>query len=351
MRMESQSTGTYLRYSHTIGRGENAGPGFREPVAMARGQGDLMYVLNRGTEWQPEAKRITICTVSEDYLGDFGTGLAVTEELEDLEEMSVPDGYLVWPTSIALDRQGNVYVADEWLNRISIFTKDGEWSGKWGTGGHAAGELDGPSGLAFDQDDSLYIVDSKNNRIQKFTKQGRFILQWGREGPGDGEFNLPWGIDIDRQGNVYVADWRNDRVQKFSSEGHSLMKFGSSGTADGEFNRPTGVAVDGEGFIYVADWGNERLQVFDADGSFAAKVLGDATMSRWGKVKLDANPEMWKERQVAYHLEREKLFWGPMAVEVDSQGSVFVVEHCRWRVQVYEKISPYFLGLYDEARL
>jgi len=194
-------------------------------------------------------------------------------------------------------------------------------------------------------------VDSKNNRIQKFTKDGQFLAKWGSEGSGDGEFNLPWGIDIEANGDVYVADWRNDRIQRFSPDGRFLMKFGSTGMGDGEFNRPSGVAVDKEGIIYVADWGNDRVQVFDAEGRFITKMTGDGTISKWGKLKLDANPDMWNQREVAYGLERERLFWRPVAVEVDDQGRLFVVESNRHRIQVYYKISPYFLGQYDGGRL
>ena len=148
-----------------------------------------------------------------------------------------------------------------------------------------------------------------------------------------------------------MADWRNDRIQKFGPDGQFLMKFGSSGKGDGEFDRPTGVAVDKEGIIYVADWRNDRLQVFDAGGRFITKMTGDASMSKWGKQKLDSNSDMWKEREVAHCLEREKLFWGPVGVAVDDQGRIFVVEHARRRIQVYTKLSTYFLGLFDDARL
>jgi len=242
-------------------------------------------------------------------------------------------------------------VVDEWLNRISIFTRDGESIGKWGTAGHDDGEIDRPSGIRFDGEDNLYLVDGGNNRIQKFTKDGQFLAKWGRAGTGDGEFDLPWGIDIDRKGDVYVADWRNDRIQKFTPDGQFLMKFGNPGTGDGEFNRPTGVAVDQDGIIYVTDWGNDRLQVFDAEGRFITKMAGEATVSTWGRNKLDANPDMWLEREVAQGLDRERLFWGPIAVEVDDQGRIFVVESARNRVQVYRKQAPMFLGLYDGARL
>ena len=166
----------------------------------------------------------------------------------------------------------------------------------------------------------------------------------GPRGAGDGELGLPWGIAIDKEGDVFVADWRNDRVQKFSADGKFLMKFGSAGKGQGELNRPTSVDVDSDGLIYVADWGNDRLQVFDPEGNSVAIMTGDATISKWGKDKLDANSEMWQERDIAQGIEREKNFWGPVAVEVDDQGRIFVVESCRQRIQIYRKQEPTFFG-------
>jgi DNA-binding beta-propeller fold protein YncE len=277
--------------------------------------------------------------VGEEYISEFGRGVSAEQA-----EVDAPDGRFMWPTAIALDKAGNVYVADEWYNRISIFTKDGDWVGKWGIAGAGDGELDRPSGIAFDKGDHLYVVDSLNNRVQQFTKDGKFLRKWGTAGSGDGQFNMPWGIALDTEGDVYVTDWRNDRVQKFTAEGRFLMQFGTSGSGDGEFNRPTGIAVDRAGAIYVADWRNDRLQVFDADGSFIAKLTGEATVSKWGQEKLNASPEMWIQRQKAQGLEREKQFWGPMAVAVDDESRIFVAESVRSRIQVYRKQIPYFIG-------
>ncbi len=338
--MATQVLGPAFQYNHTIGRAEFSGPGFRNPVAMARGKEDLMFVVNRSYEYRPDGKRITICTVGEEYVSEFARGVTTVGE----SEASSADGSLIWPTAVALDSSSNVYVADEWLNRISMFTRDGEWIGKWGTPGQGDGEIDRPSGLAFDADDNLILVDSGNHRIQKFTKDGKFLAKWGTFGDGDGQFNLPWGIDIDAKGDVYVADWRNDRIQKFAPDGRFLMKIGSSGSGEGELNRPTGVAVDKDGLIYVSDWGNDRLAVFSAAGGFITQMAGEGTISKWGKDKLDANPEMWQEREIAQDLEREKLFWGPVAVEVDDQGRVFVVESARSRIQVFRKQAPVFQG-------
>jgi len=210
--MATAVLGVSLQYSHSIGRGEFSGPGFRNPVAVARGADDSMYVVNRSYEYRPDGKRITICTVDEDYIGEFARGVHTAGVTDIVTE----DGSLIWPTSVALDQTGSVYVADEWLNRISIFTKDGEWVGKWGTAGTGDGEIKSPSGMVFDADDNLLLVDSQNNRVQKFTKDGKFISSFGNQGSGDGEFNLPWGIDVDGEGNIYIADWRNDRIQKFT---------------------------------------------------------------------------------------------------------------------------------------
>jgi DNA-binding beta-propeller fold protein YncE len=178
-----------------------------------------------------------------------------------------------------------------------------------------------------------------------FTKEGKFLSTWGRQGSGEGEFNIPWGITIDHNGDVYVADWRNDRIQKFAPDGCFLMKFGSSGQGDGEFNRPTGVAVDKDGVIYVTDYKNDRLQVFDADGSYATTLFGEATLSKWGRERLEITPYMLRARERAQGLEeREKPFQGPIAVTVDDDNRVFVAEAARHRVQVFRKQSGLFYG-------
>ncbi len=334
--MLAQVQDVTFQYSHTIGRREwNGGTGFAVPSALALGEGDRIYVVNRSIESKAYGKRVTICTIGEEYIGDFGSGAT----MEGIDQASLPNGSLVWPTSIALDKKGNVYIADEWLSLVSIFDSNGDWVGKWGTRGNGDGELDRPSGLAFDQQDNLYIVDSRNNRIQKLTKDGKFLSKWGKTGSGNGEFNRPWGIDIDHEGYVYVADWRNDRIQKFSADGRFIMKFGASGSGDGQFNGPTGKAGDGEGWIYVPDWYNDRLQIFDAQGKFITKITGDATLSKWGEMKLVAMPDVREARKVSEDMATEKLMLAPVAVDVDNQGRVLILESGRHRIQVYQKVT------------
>ena len=329
-----------VKYSHSIGFRGVVGLSFLQPVAIARGKGDLIYVVNRGYEYGPKAKRITVVTVDEDYITQFSTG-------------GTGDGEMVWPTAIALDKDENVYVSDEDLQRISIFNKDGEFLSKWGEAGNGDGQFNGPSGLAFDSQDNLFIVDSANNRVQKFSKEGNFLAKWGQSGNGEGEFNLPWGIDIDKEDNVYIADWRNNRVQKFAPDGQYLMIIGTPGkwtprrpnhqeiyaAPDGELSRPADVAVDKDGDIWVTDNRNDRVEVFGPDGSFLLTIAGDATLTKMGIDQLDANTEMWEERAIADNFWMERLFWSPLAIEVDDDNRVFIGETCRGRMQVYQKES------------
>ncbi|MBM3942094.1 MAG: hypothetical protein FJ316_04055 [SAR202 cluster bacterium] len=343
--MVAQVMGTTFRYSHTIGRGEQRGPGFRTPVSMVMTKDDVMYVVSRASEYRPDSMRITMLTPDEEYIGEFANGGEVAGIADETASS------MTWPAGCALDKAGNLYVADEWRNQIVMFTKDGEVIGRWGETGSGDGQLDGPNGVTFDADDNLLVVDGRNHRVQKFTKAGKFISKFGAQGARNGQFNFPWGITVDKEGNIFVADWRNDRIQKFSKDGKFLMKVGNSGAKDGQLNRPTSVAVDEEGFIYVTDWGNDRLQVFDSTGRFVAKMTGDGGISKWGKEKLDANADMWNEREIAQGLEEEKNFWAPICVKVDGQGRIFVVESARQRIQVYKKISPFFVGKFDNGRL
>ena len=316
-----------FQYDRTIGRFSLSEIGFINPVALALGKNGEFYVVSRTNKIQGYGTRVTWCDIREEFHGEFGT-------------MGTGDGEFTWPLAIAVNAEGWVFVSDEWLGRISIFTREGEFLGKWGAKGSGDGELNGPSGLVFDAEGNLLVADGGNHRVQKFTPEGKFLSKFGKLGAGDGELNYPWGITVDHQGNVYVADWRNDRIQKFDAGGQFLMKFGSSGTGEGQFNRPTGVAVDVDGDIYVTDWWNNRVQVFDAQGNFITLWTGDADLSKWAKLQLDPILDYVETRKTIPDLkEREGQFYEPVAVEVDEENRILVADCRRSRIQIYKKVS------------
>jgi len=74
--MPTVANSVILKYSHTIGRGEQFGPGFTSPVFVARGEGDMLYVLCRGSEYRPEGTRISVLTLDdEEYVTAFARGV------------------------------------------------------------------------------------------------------------------------------------------------------------------------------------------------------------------------------------------------------------------------------------
>ena len=319
-----QVAGRVYNYDYCMGRSQVAGRGFGRPLDFARGSGDSLYVVSRGHEFNP-GQGITKCTLNHELIWeDRGPGFA--------------KGRSTWPVSVGLDSHENVYISDDYTSEIFMYDVNGEFLGQWPTiKGSRDGELQGPSGLAFDNEDNLYIVDSLNHRVQMFDIKGKLLTKWGSQGSSEGEFNMPWGISIDKQGDVYVADWRNSRVQKFAPDGGHLASFGRPGNGEGELFHPSGVAIDSEGDVYVADCGNHRLNIYTPEGVFLTEFLGDAEqLSPWAQATIDVNPDYAKARRRADQTV-EWRFRRPVAVNVDDDGRIMVLETMSPRIQIYVK--------------
>ena len=100
------------------------------------------------------------------------------------------------------------------------------------------------------------------------------------------------------------------------------------------------MAVDSLGNVYVTDYGRDRVQVYEPDGRPLATLLGDATMTKWAAGVVAADPEMTmlRERHADEVAAQERVFEGPMGVEVDEQDRVIIVDCCKHRLQVYQRV-------------
>ena len=112
-------------YSHHIGRYAETGTGFNHPVGVAPAKDGVLYVASRGIDLV-EICRITKLTVEQDFICEFGGG-------------GEDPGQFRFLTAVALDRDENVYASDEWLNRITVFDKNGELLRAWGEAGPGPG--------------------------------------------------------------------------------------------------------------------------------------------------------------------------------------------------------------------
>ncbi|MDH3601376.1 MAG: NHL repeat-containing protein [Candidatus Tectomicrobia bacterium] len=327
-----------LAYCDTVGFvADQGGRGFHLPMAMVIRSDGRIFVASRSNTQALDIVGIQMVNLKHEFFGQ-------------ISEYGQAKGQMIWPTALALDHDENLYLADDYLQRITVFDREGTVKDCWGTKGSGDGEFDGVSGLLFDRDDNLLVVDHRNHRIQTFTKDGQFLGTWGSFGDGDGQFNLPWGITQDNHGYLYIADWRNDRIQKFTPDGRFVAKYGSSGDADGQFNRPSGLGVDADGNMYVADWGNQRVQVLDAEGNLLLKLRGEATLSPWASEYLQANADEFEARSkfvpnfavdtddINEESARiEPYFWDPVDVVLDDEDRVYVLETSRHRFQIYQK--------------
>lgn len=199
------------------------------------------------------------------------------------------------PAGLAVDRAGNLYIADtanHAIRRVSggvISTLGGTGvSGNTGDGGPVSGaSFFNPNAVAMDRQGNLYVADSGNNRIRVITN-GTIQNFAGDPGglpgfDGDGgpaaaaHFDYPISVAIDDLGNVFVADYFNNRIRKVSAIGTSITTFAGTGTpgAAGDFGPaaqaqlylPAGIAMDGNRNLYIADLLSSRIRVVGPNGA------------------------------------------------------------------------------------
>jgi hypothetical protein len=180
------------------------------------------------------------------------------------------------PSGVTVDSLGNIYVADTGNNAVRKITPGGAVSTINFT-------FNSPEGVAAGANGSVYVSDTGNHVIRMVSASGAVSLVAGRSGVngsadgtgGAARFDVPTGLATDQAGNIYVADSYNDMIRKIAPGGVVTTIAGNPdyyGYDDGLgtnalFDNPTGVAVDGAGNVYVADQDNSTIRLITPNGT------------------------------------------------------------------------------------
>jgi hypothetical protein len=194
------------------------------------------------------------------------------------------------PQGIAVDSSSNIYIADTLNNTIRVVTPAGTSTtlagspGVSGTtdGRGSSGLFNSPAGIAVDSDGNIFVADFNNDTIREVAPDGTVTTLAGTagvsgtsDGNGDALFNGPTGVAVDANDNVFIADSGNDTIRVLTPDGTVTTLAGTpgvSGTSDGPegnalFNQPAGVAVDANDNVYIADSGNNTIRVLTSSGT------------------------------------------------------------------------------------
>ncbi|MBS1788550.1 MAG: hypothetical protein JST85_12550 [Acidobacteria bacterium] len=256
----------------------------------------------------------------------------------------------VWqPVGVAVDAMGNVLFTDN-LNRrvrkisptgiISAFAGTGE-AGSGGDGGQAKdATFHFPTGIAIDAAGNVYISDQGAHRVRRVapdgvitTVAGTGVGFGGYSGDGglakDAELNLPQGLAVDKAGNLLIADYGNSRIRKVTIAdgkistvaGNGLYGFSGDGglATEAVLGTPTGVAVDGAGNIYITDLGNQRIRkIAVADGKIST-IAGTGVSGFNGDDGAATNARI----NLAF----------PSLITVDAAGDVYFADRVNNRIR------------------
>ena len=290
-----------------------------------------------------------------------GSPFPITVKLP-VEKLGTPIktiGGLNRPWSVAVNKRGDIIVAEYGGQRVSIFSPAGEKVKSFGVRGSGNGQFSGPVGVAVDADDNILVADYSNHRIQKFSPDGNFITAVGKHGNKPLEFNYLVGIGIHpHTSKVYVADSWNHRIQILNPDLTFSSSFGSRGSCNGQFQYPYDVAFDSTGNVYVADSNNSCIQVFTAESQFLRKFgkkgSGNGELNCPSSISIDSDNVVYvtelNNHCVSVFTSEGKFltsfgakgsgpgqFNTPQGISVDMNGSgvVYVTDNGNDRIQLF----------------
>ncbi len=279
------------------------------PMALALDSSGNLYILTNGDgRIRKVDTKAVITTVAGAGTAGFADGDAAKAQF-------------YFPTGLAIDGSGNLFVADALNMRIrkvasgsvSTVAGNGILSYSGDNGPALAAQLNTPLGVAVDASGAVYVADAYNNVVRKVAKNGVIsnVAGNGQAGNSDPQLDHPQAVAADPAGNVYIADTQNSRIRKVTAAGTGSNLAGSD-----QFYTPTGVAADAAGNVYVADLSRNMVRRISAGGAVTTVAgTGNAGSSGDGKAATSA------------------LLNSPRAVALDAAGNLYIADSGNYRIR------------------
>jgi sugar lactone lactonase YvrE len=323
-------------YGSTDGTGSSAR--FSQPASVAVDSAGDVYVADMGNS-----------TIRKVTPSGVVTTLAGQTENAGFADGTGTSAQFYFPQGVAVDANGNVYVADTYNSLIREITPAAQVTTVAGAS-TSQGSTDGtgkvasfnqPTGVAAGANGDVYVADTDNSIIRKVTSAGDVITVAGLAGSSraadgvgtDARFDYPTGVTVDSAGNVYVSDTGNSTIRMISPAGVVSTiagMAGSSGGTDGtngsaRFNNPWGLAVDRADNIYVADSGNNTIRKMIPAGTASWVVKTIAGIAGISGSSDDAGVKA--------------TFYGPKGVAVDGAGNVYVADSLNLTIRILQPLG------------
>ena len=303
---------------------------FRSPTSIAFDSGYNLYISDDGANkvWKVNRSGTISAVAGTGYSGYDTNPTATGAALYNQE-------------GIAADSKGNLYIADTSNNLIRKVDANGRISNVAGNrnfffsgdGGSALNaSMKFPSDVAVDSKGNLYISDFQNNRIRKVDTSGIITTVAGTGTSGysgdngqatSAKLNFPSGLAIDSHDNLYIADESNQVIRKLDTASGIITTVAGTGTSgytgDGgpasgaRLNNPSGVAVDSAGALYIADMSNNVIR--KVQNNVISTVAGNGTAGYSGDGDLAIAAQLYS----------------PSDVAVDPAGNLYIadlINHC-----------------------
>jgi sugar lactone lactonase YvrE len=233
------------------------------------------------------------------------------------------------PSALAFDRAGNLYVADTGNHAVRKIAPDGSVTTLAGGGlpGHVDGKgraarFHAPVGIAVDRRGNVYVADTYNDRIRRIAPDGTVSTVAGSGQPGNADgpalaaaFDTPSAIAVDKEGRLFVADTGNNSIRRIEADGAvSTVAAPLEGEPHPVLRRPTGLALSADGYLYIASGAGGRILQMSPGGDVHA--LPDA----------DRPPES------SYASDGTVRLYAPRGIALERGGAVIVADALALRV-------------------